>query len=185
MANEIMKEAEEKMGKAIISFKKELATIRAGRANPSILNKIQVEYYGAPTPLTQLAGVTSPEARLLVIQPYDKSSIGDMEKAILKSDLGITPTNDGEVIRIAIPALTEERRIELVKVVRKFSEEAKVVVRNVRRDANDQLKKSEKGGDLTEDELHRLGDDVQKLTDQQIKNIETIVANKEKEIMEV
>ncbi|TCP30303.1 ribosome recycling factor [Scopulibacillus darangshiensis] len=185
MANQIINDTTERMEKAVGSLKRELATVRAGRANPSLLDKVQVEYYGAPTPLNQLATITTPEARLLLIQPYDKSAIGDMERAILMSDLGITPTNDGDVIRIAIPALTEERRAELAKVVKKVAEEAKVAVRNVRRDANDQLKKSQKDGDLTEDDLRGLTEDVQKLTDQNIKHIDDIAANKEKEIMEV
>ncbi|MFC7392578.1 ribosome recycling factor [Scopulibacillus cellulosilyticus] len=185
MTTEVINDTKVRMDKAINSLKKELATIRAGRANPSLLDKVLVDYYGAPTPLNQLANVTTPEARLLVVSPYDKSAIADMERAILKSDLGITPTNDGEVIRIAIPALTEERRQELVKVVKKVSEEGKVAVRNIRRDANDQLKKLEKDGEMTEDELHRTTDEVQKLTDQYISNIDSIVANKEQEIMEV
>jgi ribosome recycling factor len=185
MSEFTLKETKERMDKAIASLKRELATIRAGRANPSILDKVQVEYYGALTPLNQLAGITVPEARLLIIQPYDKSSIGDIERAILKSDLGITPNNDGEIIRIAIPALTEERRIELVKVIKKMAEEAKVAVRNIRRDANDQLKRAEKDGDTTEDDLRRSTEEVQKATDQNIKNIDDIIANKEKEIMEV
>ncbi len=185
MSEYILKETKDRMDKAIASLKRDLASIRAGRANPAILDKVQVEYYGALTPLNQLAGITVPEARLLVIQPYDKSSMADIERAILKSDLGITPTNDGEIIRIAIPALTEERRTELVKVVKKMAEEAKVAVRNVRRDANDQLKKAEKDGDTTEDDLRRSTEEVQKATDQNIKNIDEVVANKEKEIMEV
>ncbi|MBM7644377.1 ribosome recycling factor [Scopulibacillus daqui] len=185
MTTEVINDTKARMEKAIASLKKELATIRAGRANPSLLDKVQVDYYGAPTPLNQLANITTPEARLLVVSPYDKSAIADIEKAILKSDLGITPTNDGEVIRITIPALTEERRQELVKVVKKVAEDAKVAVRNIRRDANDQLKKLEKDGEMTEDELHRTTDEVQKLTDQYISNIDSIVSNKEKEIMEV
>ena len=134
------------MEKAVQAYGRELATVRAGRANASLLDKVTVDYYGAQTPLNQIASITVPEARMLIITPYDKTAIGDIEKAIQKSDLGITPTSDGNVIRIAIPALTEERRKELVKVVRKYSEEAKVAVRNVRRDANDELKKLEKMG---------------------------------------
>ena len=144
------------MAKAITGYSRELASIRAGRANASLLDRISVEYYGAPTPVNQLAGISVPEARLLVIQPYDKTSLGDIEKAILKSDLGLNPTSDGNIIRISIPALTEERRKELVKVVKKAAEEAKVVIRNVRRDGNDDLKKLEKAGDITEDGLKRL-----------------------------
>ena len=185
MANEIIKDAESRMSKAIDALRNELATIRAGRANPALLDRVTVEYYGAETPLKQLAGITAPEARLLVVQPYDKSILNEIEKAILKADLGLTPANDGSVIRIAIPPLTEERRKELVKLVKKAAEDAKVAVRNVRRDANDSLKKSEKDGEITEDDLRRYSDDIQKLTDKHIAKIDEIAANKEKEIMEV
>ncbi|TKD71662.1 ribosome recycling factor [Pseudalkalibacillus hwajinpoensis] len=185
MPKEILKNAEERMQNGITSFKKELATLRAGRANASLLDKIQVDYYGAPTPVNQLAGITVPEARMLLIQPYDKSSVGDIEKAILKSDLGLTPSNDGNVIRLTIPALTEERRKDLVKLVKKYAEESKVVIRNIRRDANDELKKKEKDGDITEDELRRGNDDVQKLTDKFVAEADSIAADKEKEIMAV
>lgn len=185
MPKEILKNAEERMQNGITSFKKELATLRAGRANASLLDKIQVDYYGAPTPVNQLAGITVPEARMLLIQPYDKSSVGDIEKAILKSDLGLTPSNDGNVIRLTIPALTEERRKDLVKLVKKYAEESKVVIRNIRRDANDDLKKKEKDGDITEDELRRGNDDVQKLTDKFVAEVDNIATDKEKEIMAV
>ncbi|WP_349410528.1 ribosome recycling factor [Pseudalkalibacillus sp. SCS-8] len=185
MSNTIIQQAEERMKKAVAAYKRELATLRAGRANPSLLDRVTVDYYGAPTPLNQMAGISVPEARLLVIQPYDKSVIGDIEKAIQKAELGLTPSNDGDVIRIAIPALTEERRKELVKLVKKYTEEGKVAVRNIRRDANDELKKSEKNGDLTEDELRRYNDEVQKLTDRFIADIDSIADDKEKEIMEV
>ncbi|MBN8207473.1 ribosome recycling factor [Bacillus sp. NTK071] len=185
MPKEILKNAEERMQNGITSLKRELATLRAGRANASLLDKIQVEYYGAPTPVNQLAGITVPEARMLLIQPYDKSSVGDIEKAILKSDLGLTPSNDGNVIRLTIPALTEERRKDLVKLVKKYAEESKVVIRNIRRDANDDLKKKEKDGDITEDELRRSNDDVQKLTDKYVAEAENVAADKEKEIMAV
>lgn len=154
-------------------------------ANASLLDKVTVDYYGAQTPLNQIASITVPEARMLIITPYDKTAIGDIEKAIQKSDLGITPTSDGNVIRIAIPALTEERRKELVKVVKKYSEEAKVAVRNVRRDANDDLKKLEKNGEITEDELRSSTEDVQKLTDEYVAKIDDVTKDKEKEIMEV
>ncbi|NLY79699.1 MAG: ribosome recycling factor, partial [Lysinibacillus sp.] len=153
MPNGVIEQAKEKMNKSLSAFSRELASIRAGRANASLLDRISVDYYGVPTPVNQLAGITVPEARLLVITPYDKSILGEIEKAIMKSDLGITPTNDGNVIRFAIPALTEERRKDLVKVVKKEAEDAKVAIRNVRRDANDDLKKLEKNGDITEDEL--------------------------------
>jgi ribosome recycling factor len=185
MSKQTLKIAEDKMQKAIAAYRRELSSVRAGRANPSLLDRIQVDYYGAPTPVNQLATVAAPEARLLVIQPYDKTAIKDIEKAIQLSDLGLSPTNDGNVIRIAIPALTQERRAELVKLVRKYAEEAKVVVRNIRRDANDELKKLEKDGEITEDELRRSNDDVQKLTDKYVAEVDSVSTDKEKEIMEV
>ncbi|WP_342512574.1 ribosome recycling factor [Sporosarcina sp. FSL K6-1522] len=185
MPQAVMEQTKERMEKAIGSYTRELATIRAGRANASLLDRISVEYYGAPTPLNQMAGISVPEARLLVIQPYDKTTLGDIEKAIMKSDIGIQPTNDGTIIRLAIPALTEERRKELVKLVKKEAEEAKVAIRNVRRDANDDFKKLEKSGDITEDELRRTGEDVQKLTDANIEKIDEIAKAKENEIMEI
>jgi ribosome recycling factor len=182
---DVMKEAGDRMDKAVKSFQRELATIRAGRANPSLLNKVTAEYYGAETPINQLASITSPEARLLVIQPYDRSSIGEIEKGILKSDLGITPTNDGTVIRISIPPLTEERRAELAKVVKKEAEEAKVAIRNVRRDANDRIKKMEKNNELTKDDVRAVSDDVQQLTDKTIRRIDELASEKEKEMMDI
>ncbi|OCA85444.1 ribosome recycling factor [Bacillus sp. FJAT-27225] len=185
MPKQVLSNAKEKMTKAIQAYTRELASIRAGRASASLLDRITVDYYGAPTPVNQLAGISTPEARLLVIQPYDKTILGDIEKAILKSDLGLNPTNDGSLIRIAIPQLTEERRKELVKVVKKESEDAKVAVRNIRRDANDDLKKLEKNGDITEDALRGYADDIQKLTDDHISKIDQITKDKEKEIMEV
>nr|WGD63797.1 ribosome recycling factor [Bacillus subtilis] len=185
MSKEVLTQTKEKMEKAIVAYQRELATVRAGRANPSLLDKVTVEYYGAQTPLNQLSSINVPEARMLVITPYDKTAIGDIEKAILKADLGLTPTSDGNMIRIAIPALTEERRKELVKVVKKYAEEAKVAVRNVRRDANDDLKKLEKNGDITEDELRASTEDVQKLTDEYVSKIDSVTKDKEKEIMEV
>lgn len=185
MINNILSEAEDRMKKAVEYLTKDLATLRAGRANPAMLDKVMVDYYGEPTPLNQLANITVPEARLLVIQPWDKSSMADIEKAILKSDLGVTPNNDGNVIRIVIPQLTEERRKELVKVVKKRGEEAKVAVRNIRRDANDMLKSSEKEKMISEDEAKRGSEEVQKATDKYIKDIDVILAAKEKDIMEV
>lgn len=185
MSSGVIKEAQTRMQKAIESLNRELATVRAGRANPSILDRVLVDYYGAPTPLNQLATITVPEARLLVVQPFDKSSIGDVEKAIQKADLGISPSNDGSVIRIAIPALTEERRKELVKVVKKTAEESKVAIRNIRRDVNEDLKKLQKDGEITEDDLRRETDEVQKVTDKHIAEIDQIALTKEKEIMEV
>ncbi|KAA0564206.1 ribosome recycling factor [Rossellomorea aquimaris] len=185
MPNTIITNAKERMTKAIQTFSRELASIRAGRANASLLDKITVDYYGAPTPVNQLAGISIPEARMLVIQPYDKSALGDIEKAILKSDLGITPTSDGNIIRIVVPALTEERRKELVKLVKKEAEDAKVAIRNIRRDANDDLKKKEKSGDITEDDLRGYSDDVQKATDESIVKIDGIAKDKEQEMLEV
>ena len=185
MAKEVLAQAKDKMNKSISAFSRELASIRAGRASASLLDRISVDYYGAPTPINQLAGVSVPEARLLVIAPYDKSVLGEIEKAIMKSDIGITPTNDGTVIRLTIPALTEERRKELVKVVKKEAEEAKVAVRNVRRDANDDLKKLEKNGEITEDDLRGFSDDIQKITDENIAKIDELAKEKEKEILSV
>lgn len=185
MSHSIMKETRDKMSQAVQAFSRNLATVRAGRANPSLLDSVYVDYYGASTPLNQLASITAPEARLLLISPFDKSSVGDVEKAIQKADLGLSPSNDGNVIRISIPPLTEERRKELVKVVGKYAEEARVQVRNIRRDANDQLKKLEKDSELTEDELRASQDDVQKETDNHIAKIDQLAKEKEKEIMEV
>ncbi|TGB00310.1 ribosome recycling factor [Sporolactobacillus shoreae] len=183
--SEVLKEAQERMEKTIKAFRRELVTIRAGRANPSILNKVTVEYYGTETPLKQIASITAPEPRLLLIQPYDRTAMANIERGILKSDLGITPTNDGTVIRIAIPPLTEERRAELVKVVRKFAEEAKVAVRNERREANDQIKKLEKSNELTKDDVREAEDDIQKLTNETIKRVDQITSEKEKEMMDI
>lgn len=185
MPKQVISNTKDKMTKAIQAYTRELATIRAGRASASLLDRITVDYYGAPTPVNQLAGISTPEARLLVIQPYDKSILNDIEKAILKSDLGLNPTNDGSLIRIAIPQLTEERRKELVKVVKKESEDAKVAIRNIRRDSNDDLKKLEKNGEITEDDLRGYSDDIQKITDEHISKIDQITKDKEKEIMEV
>jgi ribosome recycling factor len=185
MPKQVIADAKERMTKAISAYTRELAGIRAGKANASLLDRITVDYYGAPTPVNQLAGVSAPEARLLVITPYDKSILGEIEKAILKSDIGLNPSNDGSVIRLAIPQLTEERRKELVKVVKKESEEAKVAIRNVRRDANDDLKKLEKNGEITEDDLRGFSDDIQKLTDDHISKIDELTKEKEKEILAV
>lgn len=185
MPKQVISNAKAKMDKAIGAYTRELASVRAGRANASLLDRVSVDYYGAPTPINQLAGVSVPEARLLVIQPYDKTILGEIEKAILKSDLGLNPSNDGSIIRIAIPALTEERRKELVKVVKKEAEEAKIAIRNIRRDANDDLKKLEKSGEITEDDLRGYSDDIQKMTDQHIIKVDDITKDKEKEILEV
>lgn len=185
MPQQVISNTKERMSKAIQAYSRELAGIRAGKANSSLLDRITVDYYGAPTPINQLAGVSVPEARLLVIQPYDKSILGDIEKAILKSDIGLTPSNDGSLIRLSIPQLTEERRKDLVKLVKKESEEAKVAIRNVRRDANDDLKKLEKNSEITEDALRGFSEDIQKLTDDHINKIDSITKDKEKEILEV
>jgi ribosome recycling factor len=185
MTKQVLEQTKEKMNKTIAAFTRELSSIRAGRANASLLDRISVEYYGAPTPINQLAGVSVPEARLLVIAPYDKTILGEIEKAIMKSDIGITPTNDGSVIRLMIPALTEERRKDLVKQVKKEAEDAKIAVRNVRRDANDDLKKLEKAGEITEDDLRGYGEDIQKLTDDFIVKVDQVTKDKEKEILEV
>ncbi len=185
MPKQVISNATSRMEKAIGAYTRELASIRAGRANASLLDRITVDYYGSPTPVNQLAGISVPEARLLVIQPYDKTILGEIEKAILKSDLGLNPANDGSLIRIAIPALTEERRKELVKQVKKEAEEAKIAIRNIRRDANEDLKKLEKNGEITEDDLRGYSDDIQKLTDTNITKIDDITKNKEKEILDV
>ncbi|HLR42414.1 MAG TPA: ribosome recycling factor [Pseudogracilibacillus sp.] len=185
MPNEVMNTLKEKMETAVQAFTRNLATVRAGRANPSILDNVFVEYYGAPTPLNQLAQIGAPEARLLVITPFDKTALPDIEKAIQIADLGLTPSNDGNLIRINIPALTEERRKDLTKIVGKYSEESKVQIRNIRRDANEQLKSLEKDAAITEDELRTSQDNVQKETDSYIARIDELVANKEAEIMEV
>lgn len=176
---------EDKMKKTLESVKKEFHTIRTGRASAAILDKIVVEYYGAEVPLKQIANISTPDARLLLIQAFDKSSISSIEKAIQKSDLGLNPAVDGAVIRLSIPALTEERRKELVKVVKKKAEEGKVAVRNIRREFNDELKALEKGEKLPEDEMKRAQDNIQKITDRYIKELDEALAGKEKEIMEV
>ncbi|MGZ9584604.1 ribosome recycling factor [Paenibacillus marinisediminis] len=180
----IKKHAEERMEKAVGALKRELATLRAGRASAALLDRIQVEYYGAMTPVNQLANISTPDPRTLIIQPWDKSSMSEIERAIMKSDLGLTPANDGSIIRLTVPALTEERRIELVKQTKKYGEEAKVAVRNIRRDANDDVKKLEKT-DISEDESRRHQEDIQKTTDKYIAEVEKVLASKEKEIMEV
>lgn len=185
MADKILTEAKDKMKKAAENLQRELGQIRAGRANASILDRVMVTYYGVPTPLNQMASITIPEARILMITPFDKTMIQEVEKAIMQSDIGITPANDGTVIRLVIPQLTEERRKELAKEVKKESEGAKVAVRNIRRDAMDEYKKQQKNGDLTEDDLRSVEKDIQALTDDNIKAIDSIVAEKEKELLEV
>ncbi|MGI6343710.1 MAG: ribosome recycling factor [Bacillota bacterium] len=185
MIKEMMMDAESRMEKSIAALKRDLAGLRAGRATPALLDKIQVEYYGVPTAISQMASISVPEPRLLTIQPWDKGTIKNIEKAILTSDLGITPISDGTVIRLAIPPMTEERRLDLVKTVRRRGEETKVAIRNIRREANDLLKEMQKSGEISEDEQKRAQDEVQKLTDRQIKQVDEVLANKEAEIMEV
>ena len=185
MHNQIKSDISVKMDKTISVLKDNLQTIRAGKANPRILDKITVEYYGSETPLKQLAGITVPEARMLQIQPYDATSIGDIERAILVSDLGLNPSNDGKVIRLIIPMLTEERRKELTKLIKKMGEESKVAVRNERRHANDKLKKLQKDNDITEDDLKASEKEVQDMTDKHIATIDELVKHKETEIMAV
>ena len=184
MPQAIKKNAEERMDTPLGALRRDLSTLRAGRATPAMLDRVQVEYYGAMTPINQLANINTPDSRTLIIQPWDKTSLGAIEKAILKSDLGLTPSNDGSIIRLGIPPLTEERRAELVKATKKFGEEAKVAIRNIRRDANDDIKKLEKT-DISEDESRRHQEDIQKSTDKFIAEVDKILAVKEKEIMEV
>lgn len=181
----LLLETEERMEKAVGSLDRDFAKLRTGRATTALVDGIKADYYGTPTPISQMASVAVPDSRTLTIQPWDKGGMAAVEKAILKSDLGLTPINDGKIIRISIPPLTEERRKDLVKVARKYGEEAKVAVRNVRRDANDSLKKAEKDKDITEDELKRATDEVQKLTDRYVGEIDNRCSAKEKEIMEI
>jgi ribosome recycling factor len=181
---DLLMDTEERMQGVIEATKKELAAVRTGRANPALLNKVIVDYYGTPTPLNQLATITAPDARLLVVQPWDKNSIKDVEKAIIKSDLGLTPNVDGNTIRLPIPQLTEERRKDLVKMIRKDVEDKRIAIRNIRRDSNDKLKASEKNGELPEDDSRRTQDEVQKLTDKYIAEVDRLLAAKEEEILE-
>ena len=176
---------QEKMKKSIDSVVSDFDAVRAGRANAAVLNRISVDYYGTPTPIQQIASVGSPDPRTLVITPWDASALRGIEKAILESDLGINPSNDGKSIRLAFPQLTEERRKELVKQIRKYAEGGKVAVRNIRRDAMDRFKKQQKASEITEDELKIAEKDLQKLTDDSCKEIDTLLANKEKELMSV
>ena len=175
----------QKMDKTISVFEENLAEIRAGRANPAILNKIQVNYYGVPTPINQVAGISVPEARMIVIQPWDASILKEIEKEILKSDIGINPNNDGKVIRLNFPELTEERRKEIVKDIKKQAEEAKVALRSVRRDGLDEFKAMQKNGEITEDDLHNAETEVQKITDQKIEKIDELSTKKEKEVLSI
>lgn len=184
MKDEVLQTMKSKMEKAIQAYQKELNRLRTGRATPALLDGIRVDSYGTPTPIQHAASVTIPESRLIIIQPWDKTLIEPIEKAIQKANLGLSPTNDGKVIRIAIPPLTEERRKELVKIVRKMAEECKITVRNIRREGNESLKKLEREKKLSEDDLHRASEEVQKVTDAHIEQIDRILEAKQKEIME-
>lgn len=183
MIGDLLREAEHKMEAAVEHVGSEFATVRTGRANPQILHRIQVEYYGTPTPLVQLASISVPEPRMLVVQPFDQSSLGNIERAIQQSDLGVNPANDGKVIRVVFPSLTEERRKELVKVVRNMAEEGRVAVRNVRRHAKSDMEALH--GEISDDEIRRGEDELQKLTDHYIEKIDSLLSNKEQELLEV
>ena len=185
MIKDILASHEERMQKSIEALKREFATLRAGRATPALLDKVPVDYYGSPTPVNQIAKVAVPEPRRIIIQPYEKSILHDIEVAIIKSDLGLSPNSDGTAIRLAVPALTQERRQEIVKTVNKKAEEAKVAIRNVRRDGNDAIKKLEKAKEITEDDSKRGQESMQKLVDKYIKLVDTTKEAKEKEVMEV
>lgn len=185
MSAQVKKQLDEKMNKTIEALKKEFTTIRAGRANAQMLDKIRVDYYGTPTPVNQVGAISVPEPRTLMINPWDKTAMAEIEKAIRNSDLGLNPTNDGQVIRISVPALTEERRKDLAKQASKVAEEFKVRLRNERRDANDKLKKMEKEGEITEDDLKKSQDEVQKITDKFIKEVDSLLKAKEQDIMAV
>ena len=185
MIDDVVADAQRRMDKTIESTRSEFGSVRTGRASAGLLDRIQVSYYGTKTPLNQLAQISVPEPRLLSIQPYDKNAIKDIERAILESDLGLTPANDGQVIRLPVPQLTEQRRKDLVKVVGKLAEEGRIALRNVRRDAITQLKELEKDGDVGSDELHRAEDRMQKLTDEHVKLVDDLYKHKETEILEV
>ena len=182
---EVLKDAEERMKKALASLDKEFARLRTGRATTSLLDGVRVDYYGTATPLDQIASVSTPDSRTITIQPWDRKAFNDVEKAILKSDLGLTPVNDGKIIRISIPPLTEDRRKDLAKVAKKYAEEAKVAVRNVRRDANEGLKKKKNDKAISEDAQHKGQEDVQKLTDRFVAKTDEKAGAKEKEIMDI
>ena len=185
MIKEIVKDTAEHMDKSISALAHEFSTVRTGRASGAILEKVFVDYYGVSTPLMQIATITVPEPQLLVIQPYDKTAIKAIEKAILGSDLGLNPANDGQVIRLPFPPLTEERRRDLVKLCKNYAEEARVAVRNIRRDANEKLKKAERDGEISQDDLHRAEAEIQKTTDAHVAQIDEALKRKEAEIMEV
>ncbi len=185
MSKEVLQQIEDKMKKTVDLMARDLTTLRAGRATPALLDKIFIDYYGTPTPINQAATISVPEPRLLVIQPWERNLVPQIEKAILKSDLGVTPASDGYLIRISIPSLTQEKRKDLVKIIQKKAEEVRVIVRNLRRDGNDQIKAAEKKGEISEDEAKRSLDEVQKKTDKYIKQIDQISEDKQKEIMEL
>lgn len=182
---EILNNAKEKMSKTCAVYQRDMATLRAGRANPQLLDRIMVDYYGTPTPINQVGNVSSPEPRLLVISPWESSMIKEIEKAIQKSDLGLNPSNDGKIIRLVFPELNEERRKDLTKVARKGAEEAKVAIRNTRRDAIEQIKKLKKDSLITEDDQRKGEEEAQKITDKAIKDVDALCTAKEKEIMEI
>lgn len=183
MIDSTKKDAKERMEKALETVRSDFAKLRTGKATPALLDGIRIDYYGTPTPLKQVANISAPEPRLLVVQPWERNMLAEIERAIIKSDLGLNPTNDGIVIRIPIPQLSEERRRELVKIAKKNAEEGRVAVRNIRRDVNERLKKAEKAGEISEDESRNAQEDIQKLTDEYIKKIDDLLASKEKEIM--
>jgi ribosome recycling factor len=180
-----IKQAEEKMKKAVEVTREDLSMIRTGRASPKLLDRVEVDYYGTKTPLNQLAGISVPEARLIVVTPYDRNAMSAIEKAIQSSDIGITPNNDGSVIRLAVPPLTEERRKELIKVAKERAEEGRVAIRNIRRHSKDEMERLQKSGDVSEDDLNRVERDLQKLTDKFVEEVEELVAKKEEELLEV
>lgn len=183
--SELKEQTTSKMTKTLENLKVELTTLRAGRATPSLLDRVMVDYYGTPTPINQVANVSVPEPRMILITPWEKTMVKEIEIAIMKSDLGLNPNSDGTAIRLNLPQLTEERRKELVKVVHKKGEETRVVIRNLRRDLNDAIKKLEKAKEITEDEVKKATDETQKLTDKYIQDVDKLLANKEKEVMEV
>lgn len=185
MVNEVLSEAKMAMEKAVKALKKEMSKVRTGRASISLLDDVTVEYYGVPTPLSQVATLSTPEARLITVQPWEKNLIPDIEKALFKADLGLTPSSDGLLIRLPVPALTEERRREMVKIIKRMAEDAKISVRNARRDANENLKMLEKEKEITEDDLKRSEKDVQQLTDEFVSTIDDVVQTKEQEVMEI
>ena len=185
MIEDIMNTAEEKMQKSCSAYERDMMGLRAGRANPKLLDRIMVDYYGTPTPIPQIGNISSPEPRLLVIAPWEAKLIPQVEKAIQKSDLGLNPSNDGKIIRLVFPELNEERRRDLTKVASKGAEETKVAIRNIRRDAGDQIKKMKKNSEITEDDQKDAEEEIQKMTDKAIKDVDAIYAKKEKEIMEV